>query len=168
MAGTLKYFKAKGKEGDVIGPWEAASVFCSLSEERLCAVKVREEQSRQQVALVTSVAPAQRSTGKRECSPAQHSEGRTGNVCTHGWLTHPRWPGTARTPCASGQAQCTARPSPRRPISATHKLLTVSHRASHWRLREYQLAATLPLYQPRISCRLADQDTSFLLTVMRS
>lgn len=35
MARTLNYFKAKGKEGDVIGPWETASVFCSLSEERL-------------------------------------------------------------------------------------------------------------------------------------
>lgn len=82
MAATLKYFKAKGKEGDVIGPWEAASVFCSLSEERLRAVKVREKQSRQQAALVTGVAPAQRSHRKREGSPAQHSEGRTGSVCT--------------------------------------------------------------------------------------
>lgn len=83
MARTLKYFKAKGKEGDVIGPWEAASVFCSLSEERLCTVKVREEPSRQRAALATGVAPAQRSHRTRECSPA-HAEGRSGGMCTHG------------------------------------------------------------------------------------
>lgn len=83
MAGTLKYFKAKGKEGDVIGSWESASVFCSLSEERLRTVKVREEQSRLQAALVTGVAPAQRSHRKRECSPAQHSEGRSSSLCPH-------------------------------------------------------------------------------------
>ena len=105
-------------------------------------MKVREEQSRPQAALVIGVAPAQRSHRKRECSPAQHSEGRSSSMCSHRWLTHTWWPGIARTPCFLGPALChlsaQPRPSPRRPIAAIH-------------IAPHRLHLGLPLETKRIS-----------------
>lgn len=100
----------------MIGPWEAAPVFCSLSEERLCAVKVREEQSRR-AALATGMAPAQRSHRTRVQPRPRWGQVRRH---VHTRLTDPHVvPRHSQDPlllrASSVSPQCTAQTLPRGP-----------------------------------------------------